>query len=107
MIIKQEKEDLFDQWFRSKKLEKAFSTLRRVILLEEFKDRVPQDLKTHLEYKNVKTLEEAAVISDTFTLSHKKNFSQDLKKTNYSKSSDSFNKSVKESQSSTSSQSSP
>lgn len=43
--MKQEKEDLFDQWFRSKKLEKAFSKLRQVILLEEFKDCVPQDLK--------------------------------------------------------------
>lgn len=45
-----EKEDLIDQWFRSKKLDKSFfSNLRQVILLEEFKDCVPQDLKTHLE----------------------------------------------------------
>lgn len=28
-----EKEDLFDQWFRSKKLDKTFSNLRQVILL--------------------------------------------------------------------------
>lgn len=92
---------MFDQWFRSKKLDKTFSNLRQVILLEEFKDCVPQDLKTHLE-DNVKALEEAAVISDTFTLSHKKIFFT-RSQNNYSKSSDSYNKSVVESQSSTSS----
>lgn len=98
---------MFDQWFRSKKLDKTFSNLRQVILLEEFKDCVPQDLKTHLEDKNVKTLEEAAVISDTFTLSHKKNFFTRSQNINYySKSSDSCNKSVLVSQSSTRSQSS-
>lgn len=57
--------------------------------------------------KNVRILEEAAVISDTFTLSHKKNFFTRSQNNNYSKSSDSYNKSVLESHSSTSSQSSP
>lgn len=96
---------MFDQWFRSKKLDKSFSNLRQVILLEEFKDCVSQDLKKHLEDKNVKTLE-AADPSDTFTLSHKKIFFTRSQNANYSKSSDYFNKSVLESQSSTSSQSS-
>jgi hypothetical protein len=41
-------------------------------LVEEFKECVHQDLRTHLEDKNVRTLDEAAVISDTYTLSHKK-----------------------------------
>lgn len=65
---------MLDQWFRSKKLDNTFSNLRQVILQEEFKKFFPKDLKKHLEDKNVKTLEEAAVISDTFTLSNKKNF---------------------------------
>jgi hypothetical protein len=34
-------------------------------LVEEFKDCGHQDLRTYLEDKNVRTLEEAAVISDT------------------------------------------
>lgn len=46
--------------------------MRQVILEGEFKECVPQDLRTHLEGKNVKTLEEAALIFDTYTLSHKK-----------------------------------
>lgn len=39
-----EKEDVFDQWFRSKKLDKNKFNLRQVIVLEEFKDCVPPDL---------------------------------------------------------------
>ena len=70
-----EKEDLFDQWFRSKKIPDSYDNLRQLILIEEFKECVHQDLRSHLEDKNVKTLEDAAVLSDTYTLTHKKNFS--------------------------------
>jgi hypothetical protein len=38
-------------------------------LVEEFKECVHEDLRAHLEDKNVRTFEESAVISDTFTLS--------------------------------------
>ena len=65
-----EKEDLFDQWLRSQEVGN-FQNFRQLILVEEFKD---QDLRTHLEDKNVRTFDEAAVISDTYTISHKKNF---------------------------------
>ena len=66
-----EKEDLFDQWLRSQEIDN-FQNFRQLILVEEFKDCVHQDLRTHLEDKNVRTLDQAAVISDTYTLSHKK-----------------------------------
>jgi hypothetical protein len=36
-------------------------------LVEEFKDCVLQDLRTHLEDKTVKTREETSVISNTYT----------------------------------------
>lgn len=84
-----------------------FSYLRQVILLEEFNDCVSQDLKTDLEDNNSKTLEEAAVISDTLTHSHEKNFFTRPQNSNYSSSSYSYNKSVLKSQSSISSHSSP
>lgn len=61
-----------------------FSYLRQVILLEEFNDCVSQDLKTDLEDNNSKTLEEAAVISDTLTHSHEKNFFTRPQNSNYS-----------------------
>ncbi|CAC5410427.1 unnamed protein product [Mytilus coruscus] len=69
-----EKEDLFDKWLTSKKIDKNFDNLRQLMLLEEFKQCVHLDLKTHLDDKTVETLQDAAVISDNYTLSHKRSF---------------------------------
>ncbi|VDI40661.1 Hypothetical predicted protein, partial [Mytilus galloprovincialis] len=44
------------------------------MLLEEFKQCVHLDLKTHLDNKTVGTIHDAAVISDNYTLSHKRSF---------------------------------
>ncbi|KAK3095427.1 hypothetical protein FSP39_014552 [Pinctada imbricata] len=100
-----EKEDLFDQWFRSKKIPNSFDNLRQIILIEEFKECVHQDLRTHLEDKNVKTVEEAAVLSDTYALTHKKNFVSKTQSSDSAKTSDVPKKNLQESQSSISSQS--
>ncbi|KAK3089262.1 hypothetical protein FSP39_002191 [Pinctada imbricata] len=100
-----EKEDLFDNWFRSKKIPNSFDNLRQIILIEEFKECVHQDLRTHLEDKNVKTLEEAAVSSDTYALTHKKNFVSKTQSSDSAKTSDFPKKNLQESQSSISSQS--
>ena len=99
-----EKEDLFDQWFRSKKIPDSYDNLRQLILIEEFKECVHQDLRSHLEDKNVKTLEEAAVLSDTYTLTHKKNFLSKTQSSSVVKSSDFSKKNIQESQSSIGSQ---
>jgi hypothetical protein len=50
-----EKEDLFDQWLRSQEIYN-FQNFRQLILVEEFKDCVHQDLRTHLEDNNERTL---------------------------------------------------
>ena len=99
-----EKEDLFDQWFRSKKIPDSYDNSRQLILIEEFKECVHQDLRSHLEDKNVKTLEDAAVLSDTYTLTHKKNFLSKTQSSSVIKSSDFSTKNVQESQSSIGSQ---
>ena len=90
---------MFDQWFRSKKIPDSYDNLRQLILIEEFKECVHQDLRSHLEDKNVKTLEEAAVLSDTYTLTHKKNFLSKTQSSSVVKSSDFSKKNVQESQS--------
>ncbi|VDI55173.1 Hypothetical predicted protein [Mytilus galloprovincialis] len=69
-----EKEDLFDKWLPSKKTDNNFDNLRQLMLLEEFKQCVHLDLKTHLDDKTVGTIHDAAVISDNYTLSHKRSF---------------------------------
>ncbi|KAK3084264.1 hypothetical protein FSP39_010811 [Pinctada imbricata] len=61
--------------------------------------------KTHLEDKNAKTLEEAAVLSDTYALTHKKNFVSKTHSSDSAKTSDFPKKNLQESQSSISSQS--
>ena len=99
-----EKEDLFDQWLRSQEIDN-FQNFRQLILVEEFKDCVHQDLRTHLEDKNVRTLDQAAVISDTYTLSHKKNFWSKNQSSGSLKGSDSDKKNVSESKSSSTSNS--
>lgn len=77
---------LFNQWFRSKKLDQTFfSNLPQLFLLEEFKDCVPQHLKTHLEDKNVKTLEEAqSYLMRSLSLSQKYFFPIRSKNNHYS-----------------------
>ena len=79
--------------------------MRQLILIEEFKECVHQELRSHLEDKNVKTLEEAAVLSDTYTLTKKKkNFLSKTQSGSVVKSSDFSKKNVQESQSSIGSQ---
>ncbi|VDI12231.1 Hypothetical predicted protein [Mytilus galloprovincialis] len=56
-----EKEDLFDKWLTSKKTDNNFDNLRQLMLLEEFKQCVHLDLKTHLDDKTVGTIHDAAV----------------------------------------------
>ena len=89
-----EKEDLFDQWFRSKKIPDSYDNLHQLILIEEFKKCVHQDLRSHLEDKNVKTLEDTAVLSDTYSLTHKKNFLSKTQSSSVVKSSDFSTKNV-------------
>ncbi|VDI67738.1 Hypothetical predicted protein [Mytilus galloprovincialis] len=69
-----EKEDLFNKLLTSKKTDNNFDNLRQLMLLEEFKQCVNLDLKTHLDDKTVGTIHDAAVISDNYTLSHKRSF---------------------------------
>ena len=71
-----DKEDLFDQWLRSQKINSVFENLRQLILLEEFKQSVGETLRVHLDEKGVKTLTEAAIMSDTYALTHRTCFLQ-------------------------------
>ncbi|XP_006813838.1 uncharacterized protein LOC100371911 [Saccoglossus kowalevskii] len=67
-----EKELVFDKWYRSLQAEKDFCSLREVVLLEEFKDSIPLDIKTHLDEHKVKNIRNAAAVADDYELTHKK-----------------------------------
>ena len=44
-----DKETLFDRWCVSKEVQKEFGKLRQLVLMEEFKNCLPSDIKTYLD----------------------------------------------------------
>ena len=77
-----EKEVYFDRWCASKGVNNNFENLKQVVLVEEFKKCVRDDIKVYLDEQNVDTLQRAATIADDYALTHKsfnyrnKNFAQ-------------------------------
>ena len=65
------KEQLFDRWCCSKKIDQNYDKLRQLMLVEEFKRCIQSDVKTSLCEKQVQTLEKAARLADDYYLTHK------------------------------------
>ena len=65
-----EKENLFNRWCHSKEIGQDFKKLK-MVLLEEFKDKVRPDIRSHLDEQKVEELEKAAVMADDYALTHK------------------------------------
>ena len=61
---------LFDRWCSASKAE-DFDSIRELMLLEEFKNSLPERMVVHLNEQKVTSLAEAAVLADTFVLTHK------------------------------------
>ena len=68
------KEQLFDRWCCSKKIDQNYDKLRQLMLVEEFKRCIQSDVKIFLDEKQVETLEEAARLADDYYLTHKVSF---------------------------------
>ena len=68
------KEQLFDRWCCSKKIDQNYDKLRQLVLVEEFKRCIQSDVKTFLDEKEVETLEEAAHLADDYYLTHTVSF---------------------------------
>ena len=66
-----EKENLFNRWCHSKEIGQDFKKLKQMVLLEEFKDKVWPDIRSHLDEQKVEELEKAAVMADDYALTHK------------------------------------
>lgn len=72
-----EKANAFDRWLKSKEIDKRFDNMRELILMEEFKSCLPNDIKTHLADRDVNKLEKAARMADDYELTHKQSFGSD------------------------------
>jgi hypothetical protein len=64
------KEQLFDRWCHSKNVNKDFEKLRQIILVEEFKRKIPFNMKTFIDEKQVENLQDAADLADGYSLTH-------------------------------------
>ena len=68
-----EKETLFNRWCKASNVTN-FDTLSQLVLIEEFKNSLPDRIVTYLNEQKVGTLAQAAVLADEFVLSHKQTF---------------------------------
>ena len=68
-----QKEVRFDEWLKSQEIN-DFSSLRELMLLEDFKNNLPREIRTHMEEFDILTLEEASKAADKYVLAHKGNF---------------------------------
>ena len=60
----------------SKEINGEFEKLRQLILVEEFKDCLPTEIKTYLDEQKVDNLHQAATRADDYALTHKNSFSR-------------------------------
>ena len=71
-----EKEVYFDRWCNSREVGTDFEKLRQIILIEEFKRCVRDDIKTYLDEQKVENLAKAAAYADDYALTHKSTFNK-------------------------------
>ncbi|KAL0152923.1 hypothetical protein M9458_051752 [Cirrhinus mrigala] len=68
------KRTLFGKWCLASKVA-SFEQLQDLILLEEFKNCIPENIVVHLNEQKINSLSEAAVLADEFALTHRSVFS--------------------------------
>ena len=68
------KEQLFDRWCNSLKVDKCYEKLRQLVLVEEFKRCVHSDVRTFINEQKAETLANAARLADDYSLTHKASF---------------------------------
>ena len=71
-----EKEVYFDRWCNSREVGTDFEKLRQVILIEEFKRCVRDDIKTYVDEQKVENLAKAAAYADDYALTYKFTFNK-------------------------------
>ena len=61
----------FDLWQKSENVDGDFDRLRQLILMEDFKTKLPVSIRLHLEDQGVSQLRTAAELSDKYALVHR------------------------------------
>lgn len=74
-----DKANLFEKWCTANKVV-TFEQLKELMLLEEFKNCLPEKIVIYLNEQKVSALSEAAVFADEFVLTHKVVFPSTIKR---------------------------
>ena len=69
--LRGKKENLFNRCCHSKEVGQDFQKLEQMVLLEEFKEKVWRDIRSHLDEQKVEELEKVAVVADDYALTQK------------------------------------
>ena len=65
----------FDRWCSASSVV-SFEELRNLVVLEQFKQSLPNYISTYINERKVKTPKEAAVLADEYSLTHKRIFGE-------------------------------
>ena len=69
------KQRSFDQWCHAMNVQKDYENLRQIVLIEEFKNNLNVNLRMYIEeHRPKEDINEAAWLSDEYTLIHHNNF---------------------------------
>ena len=62
---------MFDRLLSSKNVNEDFKQLRQLVLIEQFKECIHANIKTHLDERDINNLEDAATTADDYALRHR------------------------------------
>ena len=66
------KQALFNRWCTSKEVAKDYEKLRQMILVEEFKNYLPDNIKTYIKERRADDLQQAATLANDYSLTHRR-----------------------------------
>ena len=72
MEFLREKENALDKWCDSKRIGRDVENLRQLILVEEFLNCVPEEVRVHLSERKTDVSYKMATLADEYTLTHRK-----------------------------------
>ena len=62
---------MFDRWLTSENVNEDFKQLRQLVLIEQFKECIHANIKTHLDERDINNLEDAATTADDYALTYR------------------------------------
>lgn len=65
---------MFDKWCSASGVGDSFESFRQLVLLEDFKNTLPENMVVFINKQKVTSLSKVAILADEFVLTHKNVF---------------------------------